>query len=157
MPRSLLAFSRPWLASWLNERSLRPPMSVTRPTLSFLPPVLEAELLLPELLPPEPLSSLPHAEIANAATAKVRAIDIARNVLRCTAPPLEILLAGPDSLRSQRRSLRRTAVAVADTFEQCRTQRRFREARLDRGAGGADELGPGPPQPPGGGGGPAPP
>src|SRR4029453_6489361 len=36
MPSWLLASSRPLLARALNERSLRPPMSVTRPTLIFL-------------------------------------------------------------------------------------------------------------------------
>src|SRR4051812_47444422 len=37
MPSEDFADSRPWLASELNERSLRPPMSVTRPTLIALP------------------------------------------------------------------------------------------------------------------------
>ena len=43
-PSSDLARSRPSLASWLNERSLRPPMSVTRPTLIFLPSGVDSEL-----------------------------------------------------------------------------------------------------------------
>src|SRR4051794_39784978 len=79
-------------------------MSVTRPTLIFLPcGALDAELLL-ELLPPPPLSLLllPHAATPKAPTAMVRAIAIARKVLRCTAPPLRFLLEGPDSLRSRR-------------------------------------------------------
>src|SRR3954464_14990639 len=88
MPSCACASSRPLLARKLNERSLRPPMSVTRPTLVFLPcGALDAELLLEPLLLP-PLSLLPQAATPKAPTARVRAIEIARFVLRCTAPPL---------------------------------------------------------------------
>src|SRR5689334_17218309 len=37
MPSSFSDCCRPWLARLLNDRSFRPPMSVTRPTLIFLP------------------------------------------------------------------------------------------------------------------------
>src|SRR3954447_4901335 len=106
-------------------------MSVTRPTLIFLPcGALDAELLLE----PPPLSSslLPHAATPKAPTASVRAIAIARNVLRCTAPPLGFLLAGTGLPPLPARSLRRARLAVAQSGEQGRTQRGFREARLDR-------------------------
>src|ERR1700712_5449378 len=48
MPSVDLAVSRPWLASELNERSFRPPMSVTRPTLIFLPAGAAAVEVVPE-------------------------------------------------------------------------------------------------------------
>src|SRR4051812_12367120 len=135
MPSCLTAFCRPWLASWLNERSLRPPMSVTRPTLIFLPcGALDAELLLE---PPPLLSSLlPHAATPKAPTASVRAIAIARNVLRCTAPPLEFLLAGTGLPPLPARSLRRAPVAVATPSQQLRTERRVPANRPRRGARG---------------------
>src|SRR6476620_8185782 len=85
-PSLLLASSRPLLARALNERSLRPPMSVTRPTLIFLP--VEAddvedddELLLDLSL------ELPHAATPNAVTDMVRAMVIALRERRCTDPP----------------------------------------------------------------------
>src|SRR4051794_29316144 len=74
-------------------------MSVTSPTLIFLPcddDALDDELLLELLLlllPP----LLPHAATPRAPTARLRAIAIARDVLRCTAPPLRFLLAGAES------------------------------------------------------------
>src|SRR6476620_2131869 len=89
MPSELLASSRPLLASALNERSLRPPMSVTRPTLIFLaagaagvdvepaPALLDVVLSL----------LLPQAATAKLPMARMRAIGIARYGLRCTAPP----------------------------------------------------------------------
>src|SRR4051794_4281772 len=43
---------------------------------------------------------------------------------------VQFLLAGTDSLRSRSGSLRRPPVAVADTLQQGRTERRFGEARL---------------------------
>src|SRR5690348_13800647 len=53
MPSSLLAFCKPWFASELKPLSLRPPMSVTRPTLMVFaeepPPVL--------LVPPQAAST----------------------------------------------------------------------------------------------------
>src|SRR3954451_24065988 len=138
MPSCFTAFCRPWLASWLNDRSFRPPMSVTRPTLIFLPcGALDAELLL-ELLPP--LSSLlPQAATPKAPTARVRAIEIARVVLRCTAPPL-VPPRGDRTPSAPARSLRRLPVAVVQSREQGRTERRFGEARLDRGAGEGAQL-----------------
>src|SRR5215207_6101431 len=57
MLSSDLARSKPSLASWLNERSLRPPMSVTSPTLIFLVSLEDSELPLDEL---EDSSSEPH-------------------------------------------------------------------------------------------------
>src|SRR3954470_21646835 len=116
-------------------------MSVTRPTLIFLPRgALEALLLAPELLPP--LSSLlPHAATPKAPTANVRAIAIARNVLRCTAPPLGIPPRGTGLPPLPARSLRRAPVAVAQALEEGGTERRFGEARVDRRAGQADQLG----------------
>src|SRR6478609_4389987 len=87
MPSWLLASSRPLLARALNEWSLRPPMSVTRPTRIFLPAGLAAvedddedELLL-ELL------ELPQAATPNAVTDMVRAMAIALRERRCTDPP----------------------------------------------------------------------
>src|SRR3954452_3288671 len=91
-PSCRWASSRPLLARKLNERSLRPPMSVTRPTLSFEPLDAADDELLLEL--PPPLSSLPpHAATPRAPTARLRAMAIARDALRCTAPPLRFLLA----------------------------------------------------------------
>jgi hypothetical protein len=58
-PRSLFARWIPSLASWLNERSLSPPMSVTRPTLSFLAAAGVGVELEPEEPDPLPLSE-PH-------------------------------------------------------------------------------------------------
>src|SRR5690348_5818678 len=53
MPSSLLAFCKPWFASELKPLSLRPPVSVTRPTLMVCaeepPPVL--------LVPPQAAST----------------------------------------------------------------------------------------------------
>src|SRR5919205_3305673 len=103
IPSCFSASCRPLLARKLNERSFRPPMSVTRPTLIFLAPddALEDDELLLE--PPPPLSLLPpQAATPRAPTARLRAIAIARELLRCTAPPLRFLLAGADSLRSRR-------------------------------------------------------
>src|SRR3954466_16250803 len=70
MPRSFSACSRPALASWLKERSFRPPMSVTSPTLIFL-----AAGVLVALLPLLPLLELsllsdPHPAATRAAAAK---------------------------------------------------------------------------------------
>src|SRR5262245_15653345 len=66
-------------------------MSVTRPTLIFLPAaavdVVPPVVLAAAPVPVELLSLLPQAATANAPTARVRAIRIARNALRCTAPP----------------------------------------------------------------------
>src|SRR4051795_2374387 len=64
-PSSDFARLRPLYAASLNERSLSPPMSVTRPILTFLPPESPPLLLL--LLPllddedDPPLSLLPQA------------------------------------------------------------------------------------------------
>src|SRR6478672_321472 len=85
-PSWLFASSRPLLARALNERSLRPPMSVTRPTLIFLPAGLAAvedddELLLDVSL------ELPQAATPNAVTDMVRAMAIALRERRCTDPP----------------------------------------------------------------------
>ena len=57
-------------------------MSVTRPTLIFLPDdaVDDVDDVLELLL-------LPHAATPKAASASVRAISVARKVLLCTAPP----------------------------------------------------------------------
>src|SRR3954453_13996996 len=108
-------------------------MSVTRPTLIFLPwGALEALLLAPELLPP-PSSLLPHAATPKAPTANVRAIAIARNVLRCTAPPLGIPPRGTGLPPLPARSLRRAPVAVADTVQQGRPGRGLRGGRFHRG------------------------
>src|ERR1044072_6373552 len=77
MPSSDLARSRPSLASGLNERSLRPPMSVTRPTLIFLAPGVDSELLDPLLeessSPPQPTATRPQRQsvkITNRCTAR---------------------------------------------------------------------------------------
>src|SRR5581483_4552640 len=50
MPSSVLAFSRPRSARWLKPLSLRPPTSVTSPTLNFL-----------VLVPPPVMLVAPHA------------------------------------------------------------------------------------------------
>src|SRR3954471_5839024 len=47
MPSLLSALVRPTSARWLNERSLRPPMSVTSPTLIFLPVVVDPVVPVP--------------------------------------------------------------------------------------------------------------
>src|SRR3712207_2686490 len=111
-------------------------MSVTTPTLICLPCGC-----VDSPPPPEPPSSSPpHAATPNAATAMVRAMAIARNVLRCTAPPL---------LSSSRarpgpgpgRSLRPWAVVVAQSRQERFAQVGLREARLDRGAGDLAQRG----------------
>src|SRR3954453_6737160 len=48
MPSWLSALVSPTSARWLNERSLRPPMSVTSPTLIFFPPPPWAEVEVPD-------------------------------------------------------------------------------------------------------------
>src|SRR3954453_12661877 len=67
MPSCCWACVRPWLASWLNDRSLRPPMSVTRPTLIFFwagvddaEPEPPDELLLS--LEPQPAATSPQRQ-----------------------------------------------------------------------------------------------
>src|SRR3954447_669190 len=80
MPSSLIARCRPTYARWLNERSLRPPMSVTRPTLMGLP--LDAVVLAPLelllgvllllLLLLEPQAAMPIASAAHPASANAR-------------------------------------------------------------------------------------
>src|ERR1700750_15873 len=148
MPSWLLASCRPLFARKLNERSLRPPMSVTSPTLICLPDeaVDDEPLLLP--LVELPLSLLPHAATPRAPTARLRAITIALDLLRCTAPPFGI---PPRRARPPapvpRGSLRPGPVGVADTVQQPRTPRLFREARLDRGARERDQVGVAPPEP----------
>src|SRR5262245_24590898 len=88
-PSCCFASWRPLFARKLNERSLRPPMSVTSPTLICLPDdaAVDEPLVLDVLLP---LSLLPHAAIPRAPTARLRAITTALDVLRCTAPPFGI-------------------------------------------------------------------
>src|SRR4051812_1317299 len=117
MPSCDWASLRPLLASALNERSFSPPMSVTRPTLIFL-----AGAAAVEVEPPPPplvlvlLLSLPHAATAKLPMARVRAIRIARNELRCTAPPSRLLampaLPGPADFGN----LPRLAVAVRQSL-----------------------------------------
>src|SRR4030081_3240659 len=59
MPSSRCALRRPTYERWLKPRSFRPPMSVTRPTLIFLPvfPVLVVVLAADFLLPPQPAAT----------------------------------------------------------------------------------------------------
>src|SRR5215218_7128390 len=77
MPSSDLARSKPSLASWLNERSLRPPMSVTRPTLIFFSSLDDdCELPLDEL---EDSSSEPHPTATRPQRQSVKITN------RCTA------------------------------------------------------------------------
>src|ERR671932_776148 len=88
-PSCFSASFRPLLASALNERSLRPPISVTTPTLICLPPEDDWPPLPPP--PPPPLSE-PQAAIPKAPRLRERAMAIARNVLRymvlLRAPPV---------------------------------------------------------------------
>src|SRR6478609_4902996 len=76
MPRSFSALCRPTYARWLNERSFRPPMSVTRPTLIGLPllavvlDVVELELDVELLL--EPQAATVSASAAHPASASAR-------------------------------------------------------------------------------------
>src|SRR3954447_17537642 len=79
MPSSLIARCRPTYARWLNERPLRPPMSVTRPTLMGLPldavVLVPRELLLEVLLLPlllEPQAAMPIASATHRASANGR-------------------------------------------------------------------------------------
>src|SRR4029078_1442058 len=65
VPSCASALSSPLLARKLNERSFRPPMSVTRPALIDLPSVVE---VLP--LPPPLSSSSPHAATPSASAAR---------------------------------------------------------------------------------------
>src|SRR5918996_2441959 len=67
-------------------------MSVTRPTLIFFAgaAVDVVPAAAPVVLPPSS-SSLPHAATAKLPMASMRAIRIARNALRCTAPPSHLL------------------------------------------------------------------
>src|ERR1700748_2154340 len=78
MPRSFSAFCRPTYARWLNERSFRPPMSVTRPTLIALPllavvddPELEPDVEV-ELSELDPQAATPIASAAHPASASAR-------------------------------------------------------------------------------------
>src|ERR1700742_805211 len=76
-PSSDFARSRPSLASWLNERSLRPPMSVTRPTLIvFLGAGVLSEPLLLLLLVVG--SSSPQAATPNEKSNTINAAMIGR-------------------------------------------------------------------------------
>src|SRR6476660_5387276 len=76
MPRSFSAFCSPTYARWLNERSFRPPMSVTSPTLIGLPllavvlDVVELELDVELLL--EPQAATPSASATQPASASAR-------------------------------------------------------------------------------------
>src|SRR3954464_8697035 len=75
MPSSFSARCRPTKARWLNERSLRPPMSVTSPTLMGLPlagaePDVELELVL--LLSLEPHQGTASASAAHPPSAVAR-------------------------------------------------------------------------------------
>src|SRR5439155_24669773 len=87
MPSSCSARCRPTYARWLNERSFRPPMSVTSPTLMGLPlagaelDVLEVELDVLSLL--EPQAATPSASAAHPASA------IARDIIFTVLPPQE--------------------------------------------------------------------
>src|SRR4051794_34215560 len=97
MPSSDLARSKPWLASWLNERSLRPPMSVTSPTLIFLASGVDCELELP---PEDDDSSSPHPTATRPQRQSVNMTS------RCTArrvgtsfPPRKVM--GPAKKRRQ--------------------------------------------------------
>src|SRR5436190_2910324 len=76
MPSSFSARVRPSLASWLNERSLRPPMSVTRPTLIFLAAGVDDDDALD---PPDELESSPPQPATSVARPSVRTTS------RCTA------------------------------------------------------------------------
>src|SRR6188472_2157370 len=126
IPSLLSASLSPFAASALKERSLRPPMSVTTPTLIFLPVLALLDDDEPALVLKLELSSLPHAATPNAATLRVRAISVARNVL-CTAPPSCLLATpgtgpGPGTLallsvgerRAQRRARDRPQVVLAE-------------------------------------------
>src|SRR4051794_38334478 len=85
MPSSFWARCSPTYARWLNERSFRPPMSVTSPTLIGLP--LLAVVLAPppevevELLSLEPQAATPSASAAHPASAT------ARNFIFTVLPP----------------------------------------------------------------------
>src|SRR3954451_20761142 len=58
MPSSFWARCSPTYARWLNERSFKPPMSVTSPTLIFLPVAPPPVVPVPAAVPPPPLELL---------------------------------------------------------------------------------------------------
>src|SRR4051794_32729945 len=77
MPSVDWAVSRPWLASELNERSFRPPMSVTRPTLIFLPAGAAAVDVVPEAAAPDDVVELLSSEPQPAAAMRMPVMPIA--------------------------------------------------------------------------------
>src|SRR4051794_41503555 len=142
MPSELLASSRPLLANALNERSLRPPMSVTSPTLIFLPAGLAAvDVEAAPALSDVVLSSLlPQAATAKLPMARMRAIGIARYGLRCTAPPCNSSRSQRPQARANGGNLQRRGASVAQPGQKVVAQRGLGEARLDGRAGDADQL-----------------
>src|SRR3954452_11430824 len=127
MPSRLSASLSPWKASWLNERSSRPPMSVTRPTLSAfsedpeeeLPPSAEDD----EELEPQPATRPAATHSRASRTAKERG--------RTAGAPW---LKGGAGL-----AVRPVTISV-QLGEQGVPDRVAGEARLDRGTGDILEL-----------------
>src|SRR3954453_15230174 len=109
MPSELFASSRPLFANALNERSLRPPMSVTSPTLIFLPAGLAAVDVeaAPALLDVVLLSLLPQAPTAKPPMARSRTIGNARYGLGCPASPLNSSASQPPQARANGGNLQR--------------------------------------------------
>src|SRR5215208_5091093 len=87
-PSSLTARCRPSFASWLKPRSFRPPMSVTTPTLIFLPAACVEVVEPPPAAESDAESSSPHAAIANTSPARpIARIDLDIPFLNTAAPP----------------------------------------------------------------------
>src|SRR3954454_12930358 len=142
MPSELLASSRPLLANALNERSLRPPMSVTSPTLIFLPAGLAAVDVeaAPALLDVVLLSLLPQAATAKLPMARMRAIGIARYGLRCTAPPCNSSRSRHPQAPANGGNLQRPGASVAQPGQKVVAQRGLGEARLDGRTGDSEQV-----------------
>src|SRR4051812_10559252 len=121
MPSSFSARCSPWFASWLNPRSLRPPMSVTRPTLIFFP----AGVLLLALLLELSLLSDPHPAATRAAAAK-------SGRMRCRG---RRTAAAPSVVRTRPGAslFARSVGNVIHSIEQGALDRFVREGRLDGG------------------------
>src|SRR3954453_22069785 len=95
MPSCFSASSRPLFASALNERSLRPPMSVTSPTFRAFFELLELDAEPEELDEPEPELSLePHAATTSESPASANTALRFRRVANNEFPPPVVLGGG---------------------------------------------------------------